>query len=410
MAEGFELIEDGSVTSPQGFRAGGVFAGLKTPGEGVLDLGLLVSDRAANVAGTFSTNRILSPSVTVSRNRMARGTARGVVANSGCANCAVGEQGLLDAEEMTRLAADSLSSDHGGLEAEDFFVASTGMIGVELPMALMRQSIGDIDLSDDGGESFARSIMTTDTRAKYIAASFEADGRTFTIGGVAKGVGMIHPDMATMLSFITTDAEVEGEHLQTALTNAVDLSFNMVDVDGDQSTNDTVLLLANGAAGGVRIDGAAGAGAAFQEALNAVCTHLAKELVRDGEGAGHVIEVNVDGAQSDSDARRAAREISSSNLVKAMVHGRDPNWGRIMMAVGKSGIDLDESKIDIFINGIHIVHEGKAIPYFADAVSAGMVADEVDFRVALNIGDGSARAWGSDLTEEYVTFNSAYST
>ena len=405
MAEGFELIEGGSVTSPEGFRAGGVFAGLKTPGEGVLDLGMLVSDRAANVAGTFSTNKILSPSVTVSKMRMARGTARGVVANSGCANCAVGEQGILDAEEMTRLAADRM-----GVHAEDFFVASTGMIGVELPMALMRQSIGDIDLSDDGGEAFARSIMTTDTRAKYIAASFEADGRTFTIGGVAKGVGMIHPDMATMLSFITTDADVEGEHLQTALSDAVNLSFNMVDVDGDQSTNDTVLLLANGAAGGDRIDGVGGAGAAFQEALNAVCTYLAKELVRDGEGAGHVIEVNVDGAKSDSDARRAAREISSSNLVKAMVHGRDPNWGRIMMAVGKSGIDLDESKIDIFINGIHIVHEGKAIPYFADAVSAGMVADEVDFRVALNIGDGSARAWGSDLTEEYVTFNSAYST
>ena len=405
MAEGFELIEGGSVTSPEGFRAGGVFAGLKTPGEGVLDLGMLVSDRAANVAGTFSTNKILSPSVTVSKMRMARGTARGVVANSGCANCAVGEQGILDAEEMTRLAADRM-----GVHAEDFFVASTGMIGVELPMALMRQSIGGIDLSDDGGESFARSIMTTDTRAKYIAASFEADGRTFTIGGVAKGVGMIHPDMATMLSFITTDADVEGEHLQTALSDAVNLSFNMVDVDGDQSTNDTVLLLANGAAGGDRIDGVGGAGAAFQEALNAVCTYLAKELVRDGEGAGHVIEVNVDGAQSDSDARLAAREISSSNLVKAMVHGRDPNWGRIMMAVGKSGIDLDESKIDIFINGIHIVHEGKAIPYFADAVSAGMVADEVDFRVALNIGDGSARAWGSDLTEEYVTFNSAYST
>ena len=410
MAEGFELIEGGSVTSPQGFRAGGVFAGLKTPGEGVLDLGMLVSEQLANVAGTFSTNRILSPSVTVSKNRMARGTARGVVANSGCANCAVGEQGLLDAEEMTRLAADSLSSDHGEVDAEDFFVASTGMIGVELPMALMRQSIGSIDLSEDGGEAFARSIMTTDTRPKHIAARFESAGRTFTIGGVAKGVGMIHPDMATMLSFVTTDADVEGEYLKTALSNAVNLSFNMVDVDGDQSTNDTVLLLANGAAGGERIDGDDGAGAAFQEALNAVCTHLAKELVRDGEGAGHVIEVNVDGAQSDSDARLAAREISSSNLVKAMVHGRDPNWGRIMMAVGKSGIDLDESKIDIFINGIHIVHEGKAIPYFADAVSAGMVADEVDFRVALNIGDGSATAWGSDLTEEYVTFNSAYST
>ena len=410
MAEGFELIEGGSVTSPQGFRAGGVFAGLKTPGEGVLDLGMLVSDRAAKVAGTFSTNRILSPSVTVSKNRMARGTARGVVANSGCANCAVGEQGLLDAEEMTRLAADSLSSDHGGLEAEDFFVASTGMIGVELPMALMRQSIGCIDLSEDGGEAFARSIMTTDTRPKYIAARFASEGRTFTIGGVAKGVGMIHPDMATMLSFITTDADVGGRYLQMALTNAVNSSFNMIDVDGDQSTNDNVLLLANGAAGGERIDGSGDASEIFQDTLTAVCTHLAKELVRDGEGAGHVIEVNVDGAKSESDARRAAREISSSNLVKAMVHGRDPNWGRIMMAVGKSGIDLDESKIDIFINGIHIVHEGKAIPYFADAVSAGMASDEVSFRVALNMGEGSATAWGSDLTEEYVTFNSAYST
>ena len=405
MAEGFELIEDGSVTSPQGYRAGGVFAGLKTPGEGVLDLGLLVSDRAANVAGTFSTNKILSPSVTVSKSRMARGTARGVVANSGCANCAVGEQGILDAEEMTQLAAEYV-----GVDAEDFCVASTGMIGVELPMALIRQSMDSIELSEDGGEAFARSIMTTDTRAKYFAASFEAGGRTYTIGGVAKGVGMIHPDMATMLSFITTDADVEGEYLQTALTNAVNSSFNMIDVDGDQSTNDTVLLLANGAAGGDCLDGTSDSSAAFEQTLSAVCTNLAKELVRDGEGAGHVIEVNVDGAKSDSDACLAAREISSSNLVKAMVHGRDPNWGRIMMAVGKSGIDLDESKIDIFINGIHIVHEGKAIPYFADAVSAGMAADEVGLKVSLNIGDGSARAWGSDLTEEYVTFNSAYST
>ena len=269
---------------------------------------------------------------------MARGTARGVVANSGCANCAVGEQGLLDAEEMTRLAADSLSSDHGEVDAEDFFRRLDGNDRPwSWPMALMRQSIGSIDLSEDGGEAFARSIMTTDTRPKHIAARFESAGRTFTIGGVAKGVGMIHPDMATMLSFVTTDADVEGEYLKTALSNAVNLSFNMVDVDGDQSTNDTVLLLANGAAGGERIDGDDGAGAAFQDTLTAVCTHLAKELVRDGEGAGHVIEVNVDGAQSDSDARLAAREISSSNLVKAMVHGRDPNWGRIMMAVARAG-------------------------------------------------------------------------
>ena len=405
MADGIEIIEGGSVTSPEGYRAGGVYAGLKSAGDGVLDLGILVSDRPAAVAGTFSTNKILSPSVTVSKRRVTSGVSRGVVANSGCANCSVGEQGLLDAEEMTRLAAA-----HVGVGAEDLCVASTGMIGVELPMALMRQSMGSVALTEDGGEAFARSIMTTDTRPKHIAASFNANGQTYTIGGVAKGVGMIHPDMATMLSFITCDANVRLGFLREALSEAVNLSFNMVDVDGDQSTNDTVLLFANGAAGGEHIAKDSEGAEGFQAALNAVAIHLAKELVRDGEGAGHVMEVTVDGAASKADARCAAREISSSNLVKAMVHGRDPNWGRIMMALGKSGVELEESKIDIYINGIHIVHEGKAISYHADSVISGMAAEEVGFRVSLNIGEASATAWGSDLTEEYVTFNSAYST
>ena len=400
-----ELIEGGSVTSPKGFRASGVYAGLKSPGEGVLDLGIFVSDRPAAVAGTFSTNRILSPSVTLSKQRITRGTAMGVVANSGCANCSVGEQGLIDADEMTQIAAQ-----HVGLESESICVASTGMIGVELPMALIRQSMGQIELTEDGGEAFARSIMTTDSRPKYIAAGFEADGQTYTIGGVAKGVGMIHPDMATMLSFITCDADVDGGFLQSALSAAVDLSFNMIDIDGDQSTNDTVLLFANGAAGGAKIDGTGPAAAAFQNTLTAVATHLAKEMVKDGEGAGHIIEAIVEGATTLPDAKVAAREISSSNLVKAMVHGRDPNWGRVMMAIGKSGIDLVESKIDIYINGIHIVHEGKAIPYYVDAVVSGMAAHEIEIRVGLNIGDARATAWGSDLTEDYVTFNSAYST
>ena len=405
MADSIELIKGGSVTSPQGYRAGGVYAGLKSVGDGVLDLGILLSERPAAVAGTFSRNKILSPSVTVSQSRVAGGASRGVVANSGCANCSVGEQGLLDAEEMTRLAAD-----HAGVSAEELCVASTGMIGVELPMGLIRQAMGEVDLTEDGGEAFARSIMTTDTRPKHIAASFEANGQTYTVGGVAKGVGMIHPDMATMLSFIACDANVESGFLQESLSEAVNLSFNMVDVDGDQSTNDTVLLFANGAAGGDFIAKGSEDAENFQGALNAVCVYLAKELVRDGEGAGHVMEVTVEGAVSETDARWAAREISSSNLVKAMVHGRDPNWGRIMMALGKSGVELDESKIDIFINGVHIVHEGKAISYHADSVISGMAAAEVSFRVSLNIGDASATAWGSDLTEEYVTFNSAYST
>ena len=406
MAAGVKVIEGGSVTSPNGYRAGGVFAGLKTPGEGVLDLGILVSDRPATVAGTFSRNKILSPSVTVTRSRVPSSSARGVVANSGCANCSVGEQGVEDALDMTRLA-----EAQAGVGTGEMMVASTGVIGVELPMALIRGKIGDIELTDDGGPDFARSIMTTDSRPKHIAAQFGVGDNTYTIGGVAKGVGMIHPDMATMLSFITCDASIPEGFLQESVSAAVDASFNMIDVDGDQSTNDTVLLFANGAGGGDPIGSADSAGAgAFQEALTEVCTYLAKELVRDGEGAGHVMAVTVEGATSREDARCAAREISSSNLVKAMVHGNDPNWGRIMMALGKSGIELQESKIDIFINGIHIVHEGKAIPYYVDAVVAGMVAPEVEFRVSLNIGDHSATGWGSDLTEEYVTFNSAYTT
>ena len=221
---------------------------------------------------------------------------------------------------------------------------------------------------------------------------------------------MIHPDMATMLCFVTTDAPVEQGFLRKSVMEAVDRSFNMIDIDGDQSTNDTVLVLANGAAGGAAIEDDSDAAASFQEALTYVCTELAKELVRDGEGAQRLIEVVLEGARTVEDARRAAREIASSLLVKAMVHGRDPNWGRLMMALGKSGIEFDESDVDIFINDIHIVHEGVAIPYFKDAVISAMSVPDVRFRMGVNAGDASATAWGCDLTEEYVTFNSAYST
>ena len=277
-------------------------------------------------------------------------------------------------------------------------------------MALIRQNIGNISPTSDDGHDFARSIMTTDSRPKEIAVSIDLDGHRVTIGGAAKGVGMVHPNMATMLCFITTDAAVERAYLGASLSRAVDASFNMIDVDGDQSTNDTVLLFANGAAGGPAIDEGSPSAPAFQEGLTYVSTALAKELVRDGEGAQRLIEVVVEGAETLLDARKAAREISGSLLVKAMVHGRDPNWGRIMMALGKSGAELEESQVDIFVNDIHIVHEGAAIPYLKDAVISAMSVPDVAFRVSLNIGEASATAWGCDLTEEYVTFNSAYST
>ncbi len=400
-----ELVQGGGVTSPKGFVSGAVYAGIKSKAPDALDLGVLLSEAPASVAGTFSKNKVLSPSVVLSRERVARGSARGVVVNSGCANCAVGQPGLTDAEEMTALAAG-----HAGVDAEEMLVCSTGLIGVELPMALIRQNIGNVELTDHGGADFARSIMTTDTRSKEIAVSVDIGGTRITLGGAAKGVGMIHPDMATMLAFISTDADVEQGFLQSALSEAVDVSFNMIDVDGDTSTNDTVLVLANGAAGGGRIREGSADADVFQEALSYVCVALAKELAADGEGARTLIEVVVDGAASDEDARKAARSVASSLLVKAMVHGRDPNWGRVMMAIGKSGAEVEESKVDLFIADIQMVHEGVAIPYLKDAVISAMGADEVRLSVDLNGGDASATAWGCDLTEEYVTFNSAYST
>ena len=406
MAAMIEIINDGSVTSAKGFLAGGTYAGLKTQEDGVLDLGILISEAPASLAATFSTNKILSPSVVLSRERAQRGVARGVVANSGCANCCVGDQGLTDAAELTELAAA-----HTGVSAEDMLVCSTGMIGVELPMALLRQHVGNVALTGDGGHDFARSIMTTDTQHKDIAVSLDIGGSKVTLGGAAKGVGMIHPNMATMLAFVATDASVEQSFLQAALSRAVDTSFNMCSVDGDQSTNDTVLLFANGQAGGGEITANTPEAEVFEEALTFVCTSLAKEMVRDGEGAKKLIEVTVSEATSLEDARKAARDISTSSLVKAMVHGNDPNWGRIMMALGKSGADMDESKIQIHVNDIQIVDEGKAIPFHLDSVVSAMASSpDVRFGINLNMGDASATAWGCDLTEEYVTFNSAYST
>ena len=405
MSAVIQLVHRGGVASAQGFTAGGVYAGIKTASDDVFDLGMVVSNVPAAVGGVFSQNKVLSPSATLSKRRVADGSARAIVANSGCANCSVGPQGLTDAEEMTALAAA-----HADVDPEEVLIGSTGLIGVELPMALVRQNLGNIALSDDGGNRFARSIMTTDTHPKEVAVSTQIDGREIVIGGCAKGSGMIHPNMATMLSFVTTDAAVEPSFLQQCLKSAADTSFNMIDVDGDQSTNDTLIVLANGRAGGDEITGGTPAGDDFQEALTYVCVELAKEMARDGEGATHLVEVTVEGANSLHEARLAARKIVSSLLVKAMIYGRDPNWGRVMMALGNSGIEFEESNVDVFVNEIHIVHEGMSIAYLKDAVVSSMSEEEVRIRVRVGSGEGSATAWGCDLTEGYVIENSAYST
>ena len=330
-----ELIQNGNVTSPSGFLAGGTYAGLIAPGEEVLDLGVLISESQASIAATFTTNNVPSPSVVLSKERAVNDTAMGVIANSGSANCCVGSQGYEDAKEMSALAGA-----HLGVNPEDMLVCSTGGIGVELPMALIRQNMGNIKTTSDGGHDFAKAIMTTDTRSKELAISFDLGGKKVTIGGAAKGAGMIHPNMATMLAFITTDASEGKAFLQKSLGESVGQSFNMIDIDNDQSTNDTVLALANGKSGADEIDENSPDSNTFKEGLTYVCVELAKEIVRDAEGAQRLMEVAVEGALSVEDAAKAAREISSSMLVKTMLHGGDPNWGRLMMAIGKSGIKI----------------------------------------------------------------------
>ncbi len=398
-------LDGGTITSPKGFTAGATYSGIRTYTEDKLDLGIVCSESVCTVAGTFTKNMVKSPSVTLDQERVATGRAQAVVINSGIANACVGDQGMTDAIEMAALAAARL-----GIDAELVLACSTGLIGVELPMGLIRSGMGKIEMHEDGGHELARAICTTDLVSKEAAVSFDVDGVTYSLGGIAKGSGMIHPNMATMLAFLATDAPVGGGFLQASLSAAVDASFNMISVDGDTSTNDTVLLLANGAAGGSAIDAGVPGADAFRAALDAVCIELAKAIARDGEGASKLIEVVVRNAASESDARAAALSVASSSLVKSAIHGADPNWGRIIVALGYSGAEVKEERVALYINEVCIMEGGRPIPYFKDAVVLSMSGPDVSLRLDLGLGDGSARAWGCDLSEEYVTFNSAYTT
>lgn len=396
------LIPSGTVTSASGFLAGAVHAGIKTKNE--LDLAILYSDKPCVAAGMFTTNGIKSAPVILSRQHLARRQAQAIVVNSGCANACLGEQGLEDALEMARLTGTKL-----GISTEDVLVASTGVIGVPLPMEKVRAGISKLKLSRNGGHGFARAIMTTDTRPKEIAVQMESKEGTFVVGAVAKGAGMIHPSLATMLCFITTDAFIDADFLQAALQKAVDCSFNMVTIDGETSPNDCVFILANGSAGNrpIGFDN----GKAFQEALNAVCVHLARCIARDGEGATKLIEVVVEGAKDDAEACRAARTIASSPLVKAAMHGNDPNWGRIVAALGRSGATLNEEKLDVHLGDVPVLKQGKVISFDRKGASLALNrSDTVVIRVCLNLGEAKATAWGCDLSEEYVTINSTYTT
>ena len=396
-----EIIPSGGITSPGGFLAGATGAGIKDKDQSRLDLGIMFSEVPCTAAAVFTTNKVKAAPVILSQKLIKKGKTSAVVMNSGCANACTGEQGMADALEMTELAARRV-----GVSTEDVLVASTGVIGVTLPMGRIRTAMPKIVLSAEGGHDLARAIMTTDTVPKEVAV--RADD--YIIGGIAKGAGMIHPDLATLLCFLTTDAAIDGDFLAKALRKAVDISFNMVSIDGDSSTNDTVLIMANGRAGGKSIIKGSRRAGVFQQALNKACIYLARANARDGEGATKLIEVNVSGAVSAGDARLAARTIVSSSLVKTAVHGSDLNWGRVLAAAGRSGAALEPDKLELYIGNIRVVKDGAPALFNKKEVVKHLDGKEVYIALNLNMGKAGATAWGCDLSEEYVKINAEYTT
>ena len=396
-----DFIPSGSVTSPEGFQAGATCAGIKEKDK--LDLAILSSEAPCVAAGLFTTNRVKAAPVVLCQQRLMRGGARAIVVNSGCANACTGEQGLADGEETAELVAGMV-----GVSAKDVLVASTGVIGQQMPMERLRAGIKNIRVKRDGGHEFARAIMTTDTVPKEGAVKSGEGG--FTIGGAAKGAGMIHPDMATFLCFLTTDASVDAGFLRSALRRAADISFNMVSIDGDTSTNDTVLIMANGLVGNKTISEGSRQAESFQRGLNELCLHLAKAVARDGEGATKLIEVTVKGAFNLAEAKKAARTIVSSPLVKTAVYGNDPNWGRVLAAAGRSGVELVEAKVDLHLDDICVVSAGCPQSFDREEAVKILKGSEVAIVLNLNLGNATATAWGCDLTEEYVKINSHYTT
>ena len=400
MKSAITLLENAGITSPRGFTAGAVYAGINRHSRFNLDLALMSSNAPCHVAGVFTRNNFQGASVTLCR-QMLDSRINGLIVNSGCANAGTGLAGLNDARAMAEAAAGRI-----GCSPESVMTSSTGVIGPRLPLDRIQEAVKAIKLDIAGGRDMAKAIMTTDTMYKESAASMGE----YSIGGITKGAGMIHPDMATMLAFLTTDACIEHELLQNSLEDAVNASFNMISIDGDTSPNDTVLLFANGMAENPEITAGTDEARLFGEALHMVCVSLAKAIARDGEGATRMIEITVTGGASLSAARAVARTIVSSNLVKAAVHGCDPNWGRIVAAAGRSGVFVDAALMDLDIGGQSILKKGELVCFERQAVSAGMAAETVRINLNLNLGNFDATAWGCDLSAEYVAINADYTT
>lgn len=402
---------DGGLCAPQGFRAGGVWCGIRKKND-KRDLALIVSDRVCTAAGMYTTNKVKAASVLVTRENLAKGTGQAIICNSGNANACTGEAGLDAARRMARAAGAVL-----GIDPSLVAVGSTGVIGVPLPAEKVEAALPELvhALSADyrGHSAALEAIMTTDTRKKEIALEFELDGTPVRIGGMAKGAGMIHPNMATMLSFITTDAAISPALLDSALRLAVSRSFNRVTVDGDTSTNDMVIILANGMAGNVPIEHNAANFQRFVAALEQVCINLARAIARDGEGATRLISCTVGGAKDEKTAETLAKAVLASSLVKAACFGADANWGRILCAMGYSGADFEPETVSVRFKStageVAVCQKGASIPFSEDEAKAVLSQEEIEILIDLvDSGTASATCWGCDLTYDYVKINGDY--
>lgn len=400
-----EKHKTAGVAYPQGFKAAGVRAGIKKNGN--LDVAVIYTEKEAAVAGVFTKNLVAAAPVHLSKIVVGTGTAHAIVANAGCANACTGEQGIRDAEKMAELAAKELNC-----RADDVIVASTGLIGSNLPMDKMEAGIKDAvkNLSREGSVNAGNAIITTDTYSKACATEVEIGGVEVRFGAIAKGSGMIRPDMATMLCFITTDADIEQKLLQEALREITDVSFNCITVDGDMSTNDSVVVLANGAAGNKKISGKDADYEKFYDALKNICVELAKRIAADGEGASKFLTVNVTGAESFADAKQVGMSVANSPLVKTAFFGQDANPGRTICAIGYSGVKVVPEKITIKFGGLAVYEKGLVTKFDAEAMKKILSEHDIIVDIDLNLGSESATIYTCDLSYRYVAINCEYST
>lgn len=392
------------VIAPLGFRAAGLHCGIKKAG--VLDLALVVSDRSGPIGGVFTTNRVVAAPVALDRLHLRHGVGRAILINSGNANACTGRPGMAAAQRTAAVVARTL-----GIPIHEVFIGSTGVIGRPLPVDRIIKAVPALveRVSSLGGLSAARAILTTDLKPKAIARRARINGRTVIIGGMAKGSGMIHPAMATMLGYLTTDAAITRTALQRALTQAVDDSFNCISVDGDTSTNDTVLCLANGLAGNRPITEGTSAFRQFVRLLTEVCQPLALAICRDGEGVTKVVRIEVEGARTTLQARQVANTIGTSNLVKTALFGEDANWGRVMAAIGRAGVTMDPAKINVSFGGVPMVRNGVGLGPAAERRIA-KVFHRKEFTIQVKLGQGRHRShlWTTDLSYDYVRINASY--